>query len=168
MIRKHDLITVIVREQSEFKSEGKTKLDKKAALQAQINEFIKLNFADLALEPIVGATKPKIDLTGSSKFDGTGSVDRKDSFIARVQAEVVDVKPNGNLVLQARTRTKTDDEAILFVLSGIVRAQDVGIDNTVLSTQMFDMDLTKEAEGTVREATRRGWLPKLLDAIRPF
>jgi flagellar L-ring protein FlgH len=168
VIRKHDLVTVIVREQSEFRSQGSTELEKKAELKAAIDEFIRLNVGNLELEPAIGAVKPKIDLSGESKFEGDGAINRRDSFTARVQAEVVDVKPNGNLVLQARTRLKTDDDEALFVLSGVIRAQDVSVDNTVLSTEVFDLELTKTHEGTVREATRRGWLPKLLDALNPF
>ena len=41
-------------------------------------------------------------------------------------------------------------------------------DNTILSTQMYDLDLQQTTQGTVREATKRGWLPRLLDAINPF
>jgi flagellar L-ring protein FlgH len=168
VIQPHDLITIVIKEQSEFKSEGTSKLDKKASLEAAINEFITLNLNNAQLEPLVGATKPKIDVEGSMKFDGKGSAERKDSLSVRLQAEVIDVKPNGNLVLAARRRIKTEDEERVFLVSGVVRVQDVTTDNTVLSTQMFDFDLTQETKGTVRNATRRGWLPRLLDAINPF
>jgi flagellar L-ring protein precursor FlgH len=168
VIRQHDLITIIVKEQSEFKSDGSTKLDKKADLSAAINQFIRLNLKSIALENTVGGVTPSIDLEGEMGFDGKGSAERKDSLSVRMQAEVVDVKPNGNLVLQSRRRIKTDDEERLFLVSGIVRVQDVTTDNTVLSTQMYDFDLRQETKGTVREATKRGWLPRLLDAISPF
>jgi len=168
VIRKHDLITVIVRQQSEFKSDGSTDLKKDAVLQASLKEFINLNLRNLELTPSIGAIKPAIDLSGGQSFKGTGTVERSDEFTARMQGEVVDVKPNGNLVIQARSNTVTDDERQYFVVSGIIRAQDVSIDNTVLSSQMYDLDIKKTHEGTVREGTRRGWLPKLLDALRPF
>lgn len=168
IIRQHDLITVIVKEQSEFKSEGSTEYNKKADLTAAINQFIRLNLNNMELENMIGGSIPKIDVKGEANFEGDGSAQRKDSLSVRMQAEVVDVKPNGNLVLQARRRLKTDDEDRLFLVSGIVRVQDVTTDNTVLSTQMYDFDLRQETKGTVREATKRGWLPRLLDALNPF
>jgi len=167
-IRKHELVTVIVREQSEFKSTGSTELEKDARLTAALNEFVRLDLGKFGLEPAIGAVKPRVDLEANASFEGDGAVSRKDSVTARVQAEVVDIKPNGNLVLQARTRVKTDDETALFVLSGTCREEDVSLDNTVLSTQLYDLDLRKEHTGTVRNATRRGWLPRLLDAVNPF
>lgn len=165
---KHDLVTVIIREQSEFKSEGTTDLEKKADVSAAINEFLKLNLGNLSLDPIVGATKPKIDIKGDRSFKGDGSVDRKDSMTARVQAEVIDVKPNGNLVLAARKRIQTDDEVQTFLIYGVCRASDITPDNTVLSTQLYDFDLVKTHEGSIRDSTRRGWFSKLLDAANPF
>lgn len=168
IIRQHDLITIIIKEQSEFKSEGSTKLDKKADLSAAINQFIRLNLNNMQLQNTIADVVPRIDLEGEMGFDGKGSASRKDTLSVRMQAEVVDVKPNGNLVLQARRRIKTDDEDRVFLVSGIVRVQDVTTDNTVLSTQMFDFDLNQTTKGTVREATKRGWLPRLLDALSPF
>lgn len=168
VIQPRDLITIIIKEQSEFKSEGTSKLDKKASLQAAINQFISLDLNNAALKNVIGGVAPKVDLTGTANFDGKGSAERTDSVSVRLQAEVVDVKPNGNLVLAARRHIKSDDEDRVFLVSGIARVADVTTDNTVLSTQMYDFDLQQTTKGTVREATKRGWLPRLLDAINPF
>lgn len=168
VIRKHDLVTVIVREQSEFKSEANADMKKDAKLQAELTDFIKLNLANLSLDPAIGSVKPKIGANASRDWSGDGSVDRKDQFTTRVQAEVVDIKPNGNVLLQARTKITTDDEERLFVMSGMIRAQDITPDNTVLSTQMYDLELNKQHQGSLREATRRGWLSKFLDKISPI
>lgn len=165
---KHDLVTVIIREQSEFKSEGSTELEKDARLQARIDEFLSLDIDNWSLEQIVGSNKPRIDMRGSRDFNGEGEVERKDSLIARLQAEVIDVKPNGNLVLAARKRLKTDDEIQEFILSGTVRAEDITADNTVLSTQIYDLNLEKTHTGGIRDSTKRGWVPRFVDWLNPF
>ncbi|WP_428938119.1 flagellar basal body L-ring protein FlgH [Fontivita pretiosa] len=168
-IRKHDLITIIVREESEYKSEGSTDLKKEASIEAQLEEFIRLKLRNMEVEGgAIGSTPPAIKADAKRDFKGEATVDRSDRFVMRVTAEVIDVKPNGNLVLQARQRIKTDEEEQMFILSGVCRAEDVTPDNTVLSTQMFDKELTKTHKGAVRDTTKRGWLPKLLDAINPF
>ncbi len=167
-LRKHDLITIVVREESEFKSEGTTDLKKQADLDAKVDAFVRFSLANFALKSNTGGTTPEVNLSGNRNFKGEATVDRTDSLTARITAEVVDVKPNGTLVLQARKRIKTDEEVQQFVLTGIVRAEDVSGDNTVLSTQMYDLELDKSHKGAVRDTTRRGWVPKLLDAINPF
>lgn len=169
VIKKHHLVTIIIREQSEFKSEGATDLKKEADLEAKIEEFIKLSLKNLEIQGgAEGPTPPSVKLGGSREFKGEASVDRTDSFTTRVTAEVVDVKPNGTLVLQARQRIKTDDEEQILTLSGTCRAEDVTPDNTILSTQLFDKDVTKIHTGAVRDTTKRGLLSKLLDVVNPF
>ncbi|HQY87379.1 MAG TPA: flagellar basal body L-ring protein FlgH, partial [Tepidisphaeraceae bacterium] len=118
VLQKMDLVTVIIREQSEFKSEGTTELTRDASLSAVINDFIKINLSNLELEPNIGSVKPTIDMNGKREFTGEGSIDRKDSFTARVQARVVDVKPNGTLVLESRKTIKTDDEIVVMSSTG--------------------------------------------------
>jgi flagellar L-ring protein precursor FlgH len=165
VIQKHDLVTIVIREQSEFSSDGKAESKKDAELQAAINQFIRLNINNLSFENAIGGVKPSVDLTGSRNFTGEGKVDRNDSFTARLTAEVVDVKPNGNLVLAARKRIVNDDEEQVFLIAGIARAQDITADNSILSTQLYDLDLRKMSKGAVRKATERGVLPKLLDEL---
>lgn len=168
ILKKFDLVTVIVREQSEFKSSGTTELKKDASLQAVINEFVQLNLADLALESALGTYKPRFDITGKREFNGEGATDRKDSFSARIQARVLDVLPNDTIVLEARKVIRTDDDEQTIILSGTARASDIMADNTVLSTQLYDLRLEKSHKGPIRDSTRRGWFSKLLDALNPF
>lgn len=168
VIRKHDLLTVIIREESSFSSEGNTDLKKEANLDARIEEFVRLSLAQQALKPAVTDYKPRVALAGSRDFKGEATVDRTDSLTARITAEVIDVKPNGTLVLQARKRIKTDDEEQQFILTGICRVEDVSADNTILSTQLHDQELYKTHKGAVRDTTKRGLIPKLLDVLNPF
>jgi flagellar L-ring protein precursor FlgH len=169
VIKKHDQVTIIIREESEFKSEGTTETKKSADLDARIDEFIKLNLANWAIEGGgEGDNPPSIKMSGKRNFKGEGTVDRQDSLTARVTAEVIDVKPNGTLVLQGRKRITTDDEYQQFLITGIARAEDVTADNTVLSTQLADFNLRKTHKGNVRNATKKGFIPKLLDVINPI
>lgn len=166
-MHKHDLITIIVREESEYSSEGTTDLKKQADLEAKVDQFIQFSIDNFEIKNSIG-TPPEIKMNGSRNFKGEATVDRTDSLTARITAEVVDVKPNGTLVLQARKRIKTDEEVQQFVLTGICRAEDISADNTLLSTQLYDLELNKSNTGAVRDTTKRGWVPKLLDAINPF
>lgn len=169
VIRKHDLVTVIVREQSEATSEGNTDTKREAAIDAAITDFVKLKLSNFEIEGgAIGPIPPRIAANINREFKGEGTVDRSDSFITRITAEVLDVKPNGTLVLQARKRIKTDEEEQSFILTGVCRAEDITADNSILSTQLFDLEVMKDTKGTVRNATRKGWGGKLLDAIIPF
>ena len=168
-LRKHDQVTIIVREESEFRSRGSTELKKEAEFEAKLEEWIRLKIDNWEIEGgAQGPNPPSIRATGTRDFKGEGQVGRSDRFTARIQAEVLDVKPNGTLVLQARSRIKTDDEDRFFILTGVCRVEDVSADNTILSSQLYDKNLVQRNKGSVRNATRKGWLENLLDVISPF
>ena len=167
-LAKHDLVTIIVRESSENSSEGSTDTKKDASLDAKLEQFPKLDLANFAFGNAIGTVTPELKLSGNRDFKGEATVDRKDTLTARVQAEVVDVKPNGTLVLQARKRIVTDEEEQLFMLTGVCRVQDILPDNTVQSTQLFDLELRKNHTGAVKDATKRGWVPRFFDWMNPF
>jgi flagellar L-ring protein precursor FlgH len=169
MLKKHDQVTIIIREESTFSSDGSAEEKKTADFNAALEEFVQLKLNNWEIQGgALGQANPSIKAKMARNFKGEGKLDRTDKFTARIQAEVVDVKPNGTLVLQARKRIKTDDEEQQFTLSGTCRVEDITPDNAILSTQLFDLDLEKKNKGSVREATKRGWVPKLLDALNPF
>lgn len=167
VIQKHDLVTIIIREESTAKTDSSIDTSRESTIDAKLEEWIKLSGLQLSgggvTDPI-----PSIKASANREFTGDGSLDRKDVFIARIQAEVLDVKPNGTLVVQARKRIKTDEEEQFFTLSGVCRATDVTADNSVLSTQLFDLELNKSTKGPIRDSTKRGAVHKFLDWLNPF
>ncbi|HEY2585284.1 MAG TPA: flagellar basal body L-ring protein FlgH [Tepidisphaeraceae bacterium] len=167
-LKVHDLVQVIVREQSEITSKGTNNMTRDSELDAKVNDFVKLNLSHMTVKGLQPNIAPEINLSGTRSFQGQGEVDRSDSFTARITAEVVDVKPNGTVVLQARKRIKTDEEEQEFILTGTCRVEDIGADDSITSTQLYDLQLQKNHKGDVRQATKRGSLGKLLDVINPF
>ena len=68
----------------------------------------------------------------------------------------VDVRPNGNLVIEARQQVQDNDEIWEKALTGVIRREDVNPDNTVESDKVADMQLFKRERGAVRGAAARG------------
>jgi flagellar L-ring protein precursor FlgH len=168
-LKKYDLITVIVREESDSKTKSLTDLKKSAEINAILEQYIQFNLSNFAVKGQPPLTnQPQIKGSADRNFKGDGSTDRSDSFSARVQAQVIDVKPNGILIIQATKQIKNDDEEQKFTLTGMVRAEDVTPDNSVLSTQLADLNLEKMTKGAVSDTSKRGWLPRLMDALNPF
>jgi flagellar L-ring protein precursor FlgH len=169
VLKKHDLVTIIIREESEINSTANKDVKTEADLTAKLDQFVQLDLKKFAIRGFTTSQSPAdIDVNGIREFKGNGEMDRSDSLTARITAEVLDVKPNGTMVLQARKSIKTDEEEQQFILSGICRVEDVSADNTVLSTQIYDLELQKNHKGDVKAAVTKGWLPKLMDLINPF
>ncbi len=168
VLKKHDLVTIIVREESQSGTKGTTDLKKNADFDAKIDSYVKLNLAKVALNAQTPTVAPELKLEGTRNFKGDAQVDRTDTFTARIGAEVLDVKPNGTLVIQARKHIKNDEEEQELILTGTCRAEDVGPDNSILSNTLNDLDVRKVTKGAARDTTKRGFLPRLLDTFSPF
>lgn len=169
VLKKHDLINIVVQEVSTYVSTGTTDLKKKADLDARVDQFVKLNLATFSLHGTAQATNPvEAKIAGARDFKGDASVDRSDTVTLRLEAEVIDVKPNGTLVVQARKHIKTDDEEQTVILTGTCRVQDVDTANSVLSSDLHDLDLQKKTKGAVRDNTKRGIIPRIFDFVNPF
>jgi flagellar L-ring protein precursor FlgH len=166
LVRQHDLLTVIVREESTSRSAGSTDLEKEYDLSAELREYVDFDLSSFRVVPKSGGQG--FDGEVERSFAGDGKTDRRDSFVTRITAEVIDVKPNGTLVIQARKRITTDEDEQLIVLTGTCRTADVTAANTVLSTQLHDLHLQKHTRGPVRDASQRGIVPRVVDRINPF
>jgi flagellar L-ring protein precursor FlgH len=112
--------------------------------------------------------KPGIVFDFKDDYKTDGKYDRKDELTTRITARVIDVKPNGNLVLESRNDVKFGEEDYTVTLTGVCRSADVTPQNTVLSSQIAELNISVEDRGAVRDATRRGWLQRLHDFLRPF
>lgn len=169
---RHDLITIIVRESVENDSSATLETEKAVSVKGEVASFPHLTLADLLRGQLKAgdgdAESPKVDVKFDNSFEGEGDYSRKDTFVARITARVIDVKPNGTLVLEARKMIQSDKEEMEMIVTGTCRKEDVQSDNTVLSTQLYDLNVTKRHDGEVRRAAKKGVLTKLLDLVFNF
>ncbi|MEK6675374.1 MAG: flagellar basal body L-ring protein FlgH [Planctomycetota bacterium] len=165
--RIHDLLTVIVRQQRQFEVEADLKTQKKWDIRSQLEAFFKPAAGGLGSAGFRRG-KPNIDYSFNNKLDTKADTSREDKLTTRISVKIIDVKPNGLLVLEGRGRIQHDDEVSTITLTGTCRKDDITPDNTVLSTQVADLDIAISNEGAVRANSSRGWIPKLIDWIKPI
>ena len=164
----NDIISIIVRQQKTYQVDGKLDTKKEWDLTGKLNDWFRLyNEHHLGQEKFPNG-EPGFDWNYKNEMKNKAKNDREDKFTTRIAARVIDVKPNGNLVLEANMVEQHDDEQLVMTLTGVCRSEDVTPDNSVLSTQIAELTLIEKNEGAVRDSTKRGWIPKLLDWVAPF
>jgi len=166
--KPQDLITIIVRQQKKYEADAKLDTEKKWDLEGKLSEWFRFYPHRRLGTDRLSNGQPGFKWKFDNKYETDGENEREDKFITRVTATVIDVKPNGNLVLEARQSEIHDEEKIEITLTGVCRSEDVTPDNTILSTQVAELVLVERNRGAVRDATRRGWVPRILDWARPF
>lgn len=167
---KHDIIEVIVNRSSVEKFEQTLDTKKDYDLMAELREFPSVrNLLEMQLRTGDSTGLPVgVDVTAGNKFKGDGEYERKDQITTRLAAIVVDVKPNGTLVLEAKDSHQSGEEVKTMVLSGICRSEDITKNNTIQSSQLANFVMKIEHEGQVKKAGEKGFIPKILEAIFNF
>lgn len=167
---KQDLVTIIIRES--FKTDLKASLDteKEMKLEGEITDLIDLDkLLELVVEPDpFSQGNPKVGADMSNEFGGEGNYSRSESMTGRLTARIADVKPNGTLVLEAKQTIVHDKEELVVTITGICRAADITIDNTVLSTELYDLHLNKQHSGELKKTTKKGFITNFFEAVFNF
>lgn len=137
--------------------------------------------------PTVFGTSPEFDLPGffplantsdvnletslssDHEFSGDSSSDQSNNLDGTIAVSVVEVLPNGNMMVRGEKRMTLNQGNEYVRISGIVRPTDVLANNTVLSTQIADATITYTGEGPTDASNVLGWLAKFfISAIMPF
>ncbi len=168
-LEMHDLVTIIVNETSRAERSQSLETDKEYSASAELTRFPSLaELIEARLESGDANNDDLLNISSTHEFQGEGDYERTDRITARIQAEVIDIKPNGVLVLEARSTIQTDEEAQVFVLSGNCRSEDITDQNTVQSSQLHNLSIVTKNEGEVRKTARKGWIPQALETVFAF
>jgi flagellar L-ring protein precursor FlgH len=165
----HQQVMILVDENSQSTSKESLETKKDMQQDASLKKFPSLK--DLIEGELrTGDSSPIVEfgVADKSKYKGEGTYQRDDRFTAKISATIIDVKPNGVLVVEARKSITTNGETKTLVLSGTCRREDVTSSNTVLSSQLADLTIVQETTGELRDASDKGWITRVLEAVFSF
>ena len=110
--------------------------------------------------------------TDFSKTDisnkGTGTADQTASLTGSVAVSVVEVMPNGNLVLRGEKQLALTEGSEIIQVAGIIRPDDVAPNNTVQSRRLANAQIAYRGKGDLANATRAGWGTSAVLKLWPF
>lgn len=103
--------------------------------------------------------------SGSQSFTGEGASAQSNSLTGNVSVTVVEVLPNGALVVRGEKLLSLNRGDEFIRLSGIVRPNDIAADNTVPSTRVADVSITYSGRGEVADASTVGWISRFFGSV---
>lgn len=157
-----DVLTIKITEDSKVDNKAKRDLQKKTDRSSSFNGELNI---DHILPKIPGFT-----MDAKSSNDLKSKADFKDErkFVDSITVVVMDVLPNGNLVVMGTRRRNIAGDTQTIEASGIVRPSDIAFDNTVQSERVADFNIVTKNGGVAAPYTRPGWLGRIFDIIWPF
>jgi flagellar L-ring protein precursor FlgH len=158
--RLHDVVSIVVSEALTAETDGGIKDSRSSSANSGLTSLFGLLKTSNALHNLVG-------MTAASGLAAGGQSTTNSSLTTTFGGEVVDVLPNGMLVVQATRQLTFSQQTQLIKLRGLVRPEDVSSQNQVLSTAMTDLELEVTGKGIVNDSTYRmnplvRWLERAL------
>ena len=109
-----------------------------------------------------------VDISSLSGASGSGSIKRNEAISLKVAALVVQQLPNGNLVVVGRQEVKVNEELRELKVSGIIRPQDIDMDNTIPYDKIAEARISYGGRGSVSHQQTRQYGEDLMDVILPY
>ena len=163
-----DLVTVLVAIQDNAQLQNTTTRERQGTDTLGLPRLLGLETSITRLLPNTVDPSRLIQTNGEQTTNGTGSIRRTETVALRVAATVAQVLPNGNLVVAGRQQVRVNHELRDLQVSGIIRPQDIGSDNTVRHDRLAEARIAYGGRGTVSDVQSPRVGQQLLDIILPF
>ena len=110
----------------------------------------------------------KTGSASASDFSGKGGTESANTFTGSITATVVDVLPNGHLVVTGEKQIGVNQNVDVLRFSGTVDPRLVQPGNLVNSTQVANARIESKGRGAQAEAQTVGWLSRFFFSFLPF
>ena len=107
-------------------------------------------------------------LSGSGNFAGTGGAKRSENVKINLAAVIVEVLPNGNLVIAGKQELRVNQEMRDIQLTGIIRSQDIEPNNTVSSDKIAEGRISYGGRGLITDYQAPSYGQQMIEILRPF
>jgi len=162
-----DILTVTVRITDKANIENETSRSRVNKEDSGVTDYIG--------SKTLGASAAKAVLPGriltadsNALSEGKGSVDRKEELLTNVAAVVMQVLPNGNLVVEGKQEVRVNFEIRELIVAGIVRPEDIQSDNTIDSTKIAEARIAYGGRGQITDVQQPRYGQQVLDVLLPF
>ena len=104
-------------------------------------------------------------ISGSDNWKADGAASSTNRANGRVTVTVVDVEPNGNMVVEGTQSIWQNKNEHKITLRGVVRRDDVTANNTVSSAQVADATIRFDGKGQLNSKQRQGILTQIFNIL---
>jgi flagellar L-ring protein precursor FlgH len=163
-----DLVTVLVSIQDQAQLRNETEREREGTDSFGIPRLLGLETAVTSILPNTVDPARLVQTSGGQTTSGSGTIRRNEQVQLRVAATVVQVLPNGNLVVAGRQQVRVNSELRDLSVAGIIRPQDIASDNTVRHDRLAEARIAYGGRGTISDVQRPRYGQEILDIILPF
>ena len=155
-----DTMTITIAENTTASKKSNNKLDRSSSNVATISSMTRL--------PGQSALGMNLNTSTENAFEGKGDAANNNVFSGSITVTVIDVLPNGNLLVSGEKQLSISNEQEYVRLSGVVNPSFVDASNTISSLKVADARIEYKSSGQLSDGMLMGWLGRAFLSFLPF
>lgn len=155
-----DTLIITINEKISASKKSSTTADRKGSSSMDVPLLGGLSAANILKTPISGSS--------DSTFEGKGDSSANNAFTGTIAVTVIEVLPNGNLIVAGEKQIALDKGTEYIRLSGVVQPDTIQAGNTVSSTKVADARLEYRTSAKFDSAEVMGWLGRFFLSFIPL
>lgn len=159
-----DIITISIYEKSDLANSADRKMNKTTSRNQNFDGNVGIENLVTNLPSMEFGTGKEYN---NSFLSGTSNSEKR-FFNDEITVVVVDIMPNGNLVVNGLCTRDISDDIQTVEVSGIVRPSDINFDNSIDSKRVANLSIVTRYKGISSHYNKPGWLGSIMDVIWPF
>lgn len=162
-----DILTVRITENNKASAESASNASRAGKTSAGISGLDAYPFSNVkSLKKLNGLN---LSAESGNTFAGGGDVENNNAFTGSITVTVIDVYPNGNLLVSGEKQVSIGHQQEFIRLSGVVNPRDILSEtSSVDSSRIADARIEYKATGYISEAQLMGWLARFFLSVLPF
>lgn len=155
-----DTVTIQIVENVSASQKSTSTVDRNSSIDAKVTA--------LPLQPAADLAKLGIGASTNNTFSGKGGTESANTFSGSITATVIEVLPNGHLVVSGEKQIGVNHNVDVLRFSGTVDPRLVQPGSIVSSTQVANVRVESRGRGTQAEAQTVGWVSRFFLSFLPF
>ena len=155
-----DTLTVQIAEKVSAVQRSTSSVDKKSNLDAGITALPLFKSNSFNRAAVAGSQ--------ANTFEGKGTTENSNDFSGTITAVVIQVLPNGHLVIAAEKQIGVNANVDVLRFSGQVDPRAIAPGNSVPSTQVANVRIEQRGRGQQAEAQTMGWMARFFMNLMPI
>ena len=160
-----DLLTILINESTDVENRDERSLDKTG--NSSVSGSLDYGFGG-SLGSAIGDGNLGKNASSARNFSGDTEFRSERQFTDRFTVSIVDVLPNGNMVVQGERAISVQGDERRLRLSGVVRQYDVLPNNLVPSHLVANLKIELDAKGAEQAYSKQGWFSRRVNRFWPF
>lgn len=166
--RVGDILTVKVELEDKADLQNNTTLNRSHSEKVDASGFMGKDTLLKKVMPVGASGKELLDITSSPQHNAIAKINRYEKITTYVAATVIQILPNGNLVIFGRQEFRVDRECRELLIAGIVRPEDIDSNNEISHNRIAEARISYGGRGVMSNVQEPRYGTQLLDALFPF